>query len=141
MEWSECSQSSAAGRSRGGEKRSKLRSNNSGWQTRAHTSRLYAGKKKKCPKATQSAMSPRNTSTVSPTSSPSIYQCPENSNAVKSAALPRSRDHGKHSNLSHYMPLLKIRRLRLFLSIIIYIWPLRLVVSLFCEALMKTCQT
>lgn len=67
--------------------------------------RLYVRKNKKkkkeeCPKATQSAMSPRNTFTVSPTSSPSIYQCPENSDASESAAIWRSRDHGKHSNSS-----------------------------------------
>lgn len=82
-----------------------------GLATRAHPSCLYV-RNKKSPEATQSAMSPRNTSTVSPTSSPSIHQCPENSNAVKSVALPQSCDHGNALIYPHYVPLLKIMRLR-----------------------------
>lgn len=83
--------------------------------TRAQPGRLYCmWGTKKSPEATQSAMSPRNTSTVSPTPSPSIYQCPENSSAVKSAALPQSRDHGNALIYPHYVPLLKIKRQRVF---------------------------
>lgn len=81
---------------------------------------LYV-RNKKSPEATQSAMSPRNTSTVSPTPSPSIYQCPETSSAVESAALPQSRDHGNALIYPHYVPLLKIKRPAGVLSIIIYI--------------------
>lgn len=113
MEWRACSQSSAAGHSHKGEKWPTLWSNSSGWQ-REHIPAVFMWGAKKSPKATQSAMSPRNTSTVSPTPSPSIYQCPENSSAVKSAALPQSRDHANALIYPHYVPLLKIKRLRVF---------------------------